>query len=524
MDALLHNVGITARVALFTYAAYLAGALILRRLRIVGDDRFFFRTYACLAGFAAFGWAGMVLAALGIFTASALWLVLASVALIGRRDIARHLEVAAAWVKSRERKGRVRRFFAEHGFLKGVILAWLLLNLLIVFVPITGHDTLDYHLPIIQSIVAEGRLTFDPSIPSYPHLPVMGEILYAIPMALFGNNTEPFTFQLFQYLALPFMLLIVYDLLRGALRERFLGFASLLGILAIMDFEREVLHGGYVDVYAFLFGMGSFFLILKRGSQGELRKPELYLSALLLGASIGVKYTGFFFGAANALFFCIYFMRRKEFVDFFRNALWYGGIAAIVGGYWYLKNAIIFGNPVYPMFSDAQATANVGFFLFDRTFLNFLMFPFVRYGQWFVQEVETSSRLVVLGYFILAYLLIAFFLVRREKIGTLAISLFVFIELYLVFLFFSSHQYRFLIPGTIALPPLLALLADRFYERARRLWSERVFQRLMRFSLVLVHIATLFLLIANIHYFEVKFRYLTGYYDQEEYILEIGGQ
>ncbi|MEK7554998.1 MAG: hypothetical protein AAB518_03380, partial [Patescibacteria group bacterium] len=113
--------------------------------------------------------------------------------------------------------------------------------------------------------------------------------------------------------------------------------------------------------------------------------------------------------------------------------------------------------------------------------------------------------------------------VRRKGIGTFATGLIVFLAVYLGFLFMTSHQYRFLIPATLVLPPILALLFDRILDwigEARATF----YRRTIGFLVILANVAVFLFFIANIHYFEVKFRYVTGYYNQAEYILEIGGQ
>ncbi|MEK7527050.1 MAG: hypothetical protein AAB537_01375, partial [Patescibacteria group bacterium] len=167
---MIHNLQIFLEALLFIYLARLTGALII-------NFRF---DYSIIGGLGTLGLIGLALAAFGIFTAPAIWLVFIAIALLARKIIAADL----ATIKKIE----IKKVFAGTTFLKIIIVVWLLANLLIVFVPLTGHDTLDYHLPIIQDLVSSERLTFNQEISAYVYLPILGEIIYALPTAAFGET------------------------------------------------------------------------------------------------------------------------------------------------------------------------------------------------------------------------------------------------------------------------------------------------------------------------------------------------
>lgn len=478
-----HNLGIFSAALLFIYFSRLGGSFFSRH-----------PVYSILAGYGVFGLAGLFLGLSGLFQPLYLWVFAAVLLILSRKQIASDI----GFIKNFS----LRPLFQDNLFLKVLLGLWLLTNFLIVFVPITGHDTLSYHLPIIRDLIQTGRLTFTSEIQQYDFLPVLGEIFYAVPLALFGNTSDPYIFQLLQYSVLILFLILIHNFLKDKIQNKFLIWAALLMILSIMDFQREILHGGYVDVLAYLFGIASTLLIIQQG--------PFYLSALFLGFSLSVKYLALFFGAMNGLF--MLFSRVK-----LKTVLYYGLIVLVIAGFWYGKNLIIYGNPIYPMFSKPEFSEAVGWFLTDRTFANFLVFPFVRYGQWFVQAVETSSRLIALLYFAALYLLVLFFIFLRKQFTRPEVLLFLFIEIYLLFLFFTSHQYRFLLPAVIMLPPLLALLGDKLLGVINR----PIFTKLSKLALAL---AVFLVFLGNFHYFHVKYFYLLGQYTREEYILEIGGQ
>ena len=102
--------------------------------------------------------------------------------------------------------------------------------------------------------------------------------------------------------------------------------------------------------------------------------------------------------------------------------------------------------------------------------------------------------------------------------------LFAFVELYLAFLFISSHQYRFLLPAEIMLTPLLVIMFDNFLDYLKAKLGERTHEILFNLSRKVAVLAFLFIFLGNLHYFEVKFRYIAGLYTEKEYIIVIGGQ
>ncbi|MBI4992213.1 MAG: hypothetical protein HZB99_03275 [Candidatus Harrisonbacteria bacterium] len=518
-----HNFIILIESLVYIYASFLAGSFLLRKMGLDLNSRLKQAAYSVMSGYAIFGLWGLVLAASGLFEPMYLRMFLVLAVLGSAGTIAKQgMEIWKADY-SKERITRFLKTIADSSLiLKLLIALWIAANFAIVLVPITGHDTLHYHLPIMANLISEGRMNFDTALPSR-FLPIFGEIIYAVPMAIFSNLTEPFVFQVMQYSFLILFAILIYEFLKPRISNQFLGLAAVLLLFSIMDFQREIMHGGYIDVLAFLFGSASTLLLIENCCEVNMRPREVMLSALMLGVALGVKYLALVFAAINFLFLLVMFWRQK--VNYGVIARWlagYGLIIFAVSGFWYLKNAIFFGSPIYPMFSNKLFTSQVNVFLLDRTVLNFFWFPFYRYGQWFVQDVETSSRLVVLGYFIAAYLLFAIFFFSK-KLRCAETLLFVFVQLYLLFLFFMSHQYRFLLPSNIMLVPLLILFIDQVYQFLKTKLFENPYSIFVRASFWAMSIGFALLFLANTHYLYAKFSYATGVYDQDEYRSEIGG-
>lgn len=545
----LHNASILLAAFAFFYLAFLLGDLALRAFRPDDPGSAIRRTgHRILIGYGLLGLIGLAVALAGFFTAPVLRSVAILIVALSLPAIRRHLGFFRS-IFTREHVARWGRAAAGHRFLAGITILWLVLNLAIVFVPVTGWDALDYHLPIITDLIRERRITFSPDIPRYADLPVLGEIAYAVPMVMFGNTpapdtpsvfppglplrsripilngaAAPFVFQAEQYGALLLFLLLAYDFLRRRVQNGLFVFAPLLVILGMFDLEREVMHGGYVDVVMFLFGLASSLVLIDAVIDRRLSRRDVVISAALAGFALAIKYLAFFFLAINAVLFLVALWRMQSgFTGFARRAALYLMIVAAIAGFWYGKNIVWFGNPVYPMFSDRQFESAVGTFVVPRTVGNFFTFPFVVFGQRFVNPDETSSRLVVFGCFLLLYVLAAFVIFVR-RLGLPAALLLLFVFVYLLFSFVITHQIRFLLPALMALPLALAFLADDLAAYIGARWGARAKGNFLRLAHVAVVFLAVILILGNIHYFALRFNYATGILTREQYIGEIGWQ
>ncbi len=545
----LHNFFILLSAIAFCYLSFLLGDLAFRLFRL-GDFGSAIRRagYRILVGYGLLGLIGLAAALAGFFTAPFLRSVAVLIVVLSLPAIRQHVGFFRGAL-ARGRMAQWGRAAAGHRFLAGVIVLWLALNLFIVFVPITGWDALDYHLPIITDLIRERRITFSPDIPRYADLPVLAEITYAVPMVIFGNTlgpdtpsvfppdmplrsripilngaAAPFIFQVMQYGALLLFLLLAYDFLRRRIQNGLFVFMALLLILGMFDLEREVMHGGYVDVVMFLFGLASTLCLIDAAIDRRIGRREVVISAALVGFALAMKYLALFFLAMNAVFFLIALWRMQGgFAGLARRAALYLMIATAIAGFWYGKNLLWSGNPVYPMFSDRQFESAVGTFVVPRTAENFFTFPFIVFGQRFVNADETSSRLVVFGCYLLLLVLTALaFLLRRLGLPSRLLLLFTFA--YLLFSFVMTHQIRFLLPVLMVMPLALAFLADDLTAYVGERGGAGVKRNFLRLTHSAIALVAVVLILGNIHYFALRFNYATGILTRDQYIGEIGWQ
>lgn len=515
------NLLVLLESALFIYVAYAAGEAILRFCGFHPATKIKRAVYPVLIGYAVFANAGLILALAGLFNPAALRITFFAALLFSARTILSHIRVFARLNFARQNLGGP---FAEYPFWKGLIALWLFINLFIVFVPITGWDARDYHLPIINDIIAKGRADFTTAIPSYHYLPVLAEIFYAVPIAVFGEAGAPYVFQFLMYSVLPLLAALVYDFLRDRLADRRLALAAPLLILSLFDFQREIMHAGYIDVLVFVFAVASTLLLIEAAAERRIRAGELVLSAVFLGVALSMKYLALFSLATNGILLVVFSWRSRYGIGWLvRRGSVYVLILAAIAGYWYVRNAVWFANPVYPMFSSSEFTGAVENLIAERTPLNFLAFPFARFGRWFFDPDETSSRLVPLAYFGALYVLLPLALALRRRLRAAEVFLLLAVGLWLFFSFLTSHQIRFLLPAVLLLVPLLVLLTDGILEaiRERRVRVGSALRRLTAGVLGVLFIATF---LGNFHYFQIRFLYAFGIYTEEQYIGSIGSQ
>lgn len=106
---------------------------------------------------------------------------------------------------------------------------------------------------------------------------------------------------------------------------------------------------GYVDVPAYSYL--AIALVSAVDFLNNRKENFLVLSALFWAMNLGTKYTGVSaFVSFVFVFLTILTVKRKEYLKIFRKKLLVklGFIFLLFGGYWYVKNFVVFGNPIYP--------------------------------------------------------------------------------------------------------------------------------------------------------------------------------
>jgi hypothetical protein len=316
--------------------------------------------------------------------------------------------------------------------------------------PPTGYDELAYHLPEAQQVAREHTLHLTTGAfyggehPLFGNLPKLAEVLYAEGVAFGGVELA----RSLHLLVLGAFLLLA----AGVVRELLGAGAAGLGVLLVLLHDELLVNAssGYVDAASASFEAGAVLvaaLWLERGGRERLAHV-----ALLAGFALGVKYSAAF----TALFLAVtlaVFARRWWST---RAGIALGGLAVAAGGFWYLKNLVRLGNPLYPFYLGHEGigesehrslVADVKGFRWDRTPADFLRFPSRRW-----QLVDALPT------FAAVYLTPVAALVPRARRALALLTVYA-IGYAAWWYFVSSHQTRFLLAAIVVSLLLLAATA-----------------------------------------------------------------
>ena len=153
--------------------------------------------------------------------------------------------------------------------------------------------------------------------------------------------------------------LTIFAILATAMLFAFSSFKRLFGRLSAYFFifaffslpQALVLTAtvGFVDVAAYSFMLIGLVLLIEFFLNSS--SPTLYLSSIFWGLALGTKYTSLSaFAAILPAALLLIFSKIK-----LRNFAVLLLLLTVFGGYWYIKNWVAYGNPLYPMFGGQTA-------------------------------------------------------------------------------------------------------------------------------------------------------------------------
>ncbi|AKM83703.1 MAG: Uncharacterized protein UR17_C0001G0938 [Candidatus Woesebacteria bacterium GW2011_GWF1_31_35] len=138
------------------------------------------------------------------------------------------------------------------------------------------------------------------------------------------------------------------------LRKRLNLFTGIFFVLLFFSLPQDIVFTstvGFVDISAYaLFILGLIFSslnVLEKKNKFEI----LILATIFLAMSLGTKYTIItaFIPIVLALLIFNFSIIKKLFTKkYIKNIVYLTLIFLMFGGYWYIKNIIIYGNPIYP--------------------------------------------------------------------------------------------------------------------------------------------------------------------------------
>jgi hypothetical protein len=229
-------------------------------------------------------------------------------------------------------------------FLCGVLL--LLIPLVGVLTPSTSldWDSIAYHLAVPKLWIQQGHAG-SISFIHHSNFPGAVDSWFTVGELLGGQTAaKTFTWWFTVYGAIAIF---------GFIKDRFNPTSAWLCTIAFASIPMVMWESGtaYIDVANGLFaGFGFVFAaqyIEKR------QKSDLILAAIMLSFAAGSKYTGL-----QAIFIAslvvLLLINKSDKL----GAVKMGGLAAALSSFWYIKNWVLVGNPVYPFFYSVLGGKN----------------------------------------------------------------------------------------------------------------------------------------------------------------------
>lgn len=345
-----------------------------------------------------------------------------------------------------------------------IIAALFLFSLAGSLAPPSDYDSLSYHLANPKLDLEIGEIYGQTGRFTQFLFPQLMEHQYRLALALVGDSAAQMTHALFGLAAALGSLALALRLGSGLV-------TALIAAIMFMLLRNVVWEAAtcYVDLaLAFYFLLASIALIHWR------EKPTLALAILIgvaTGSAIMVKYLGFAFAISIALIF-IYSVPRYRTATI-AGALVAGTIALLIISPHLLRNWLLLGNPIFPLFEPLFAPHRIdalagitGVYSRGSIPISLLMAPwdiFINTSRFFDGHQIGAPYLLVLAPF--------GFLVRGPHRAIIAILL----GSYFILWFFSlSQQVRFLIPAFGLMASVAALGLEKIWRAAGSVRPARV--------------------------------------------------
>jgi 4-amino-4-deoxy-L-arabinose transferase-like glycosyltransferase len=316
------------------FNGYSVGTRILRWAGLISLESIDLLLLGCGTGLGALGLLGLLFSAAQLARAPILFFFVMSstVFFILRRDLERLQgnlrDLLATWNLS---------FSQFNLFSKVVIvLPFLFSFLLTVVPPFEAFDALLYHLAQPAQILQDGGLRAIDITPFW--FPSLTEETYLWALALGSERAA-------QMIHLAWGALSVLLLWRWAFKVWGIEIARrTLLLLAGLPSLPMLASWAYADMALVFYATALLYaLTLYRSTKLQ---PWLWTAAVLAGLAMGVKYTSFTVPLTGGLL--ILFWGRREFQRAIRHAAQFSTLAMVTAAPWYIRNAVIMENPIYP--------------------------------------------------------------------------------------------------------------------------------------------------------------------------------
>lgn len=233
-----------------------------------------------------------------------------------------------------------RSAFDGHAIVLAVLVflayAWILAAAY--YLPPRGIDDIGYHLPAVFEYTRSHEIRLLPlTIPPFAY-PENAELLFLWPVLFTHDKT------MVDAANIPFVLLsvlTVYAMARhfSVAKNNALFVALLYALCPVVLMQAGV---NYVDIIVSVFLLLSIYFSLRYSEHH--RTLDITLAGLSIGLMCGMKYTAPFLALPVQILILPALRKGK-----WRHTALYVSIIVLAGGWWYLRNWFLLGNPLYPM-------------------------------------------------------------------------------------------------------------------------------------------------------------------------------
>ncbi len=222
-------------------------------------------------------------------------------------------------------------------------IAGLFVCLLLTLTPETGKDALIYHLAVPKLFLKHGGFYFIPGN-IFSNYPLLNEMLFTVGLFARGEIVA----KGMHFIALLCAMLGIFQFSRLKTIGNSYPWLSMLIFLSIPSVFLTA-PMAYIDLFFAYYAIGALYTYLQWVNQNK--RAWLILCGLFSGLALASKYNGLFLPFLGCLgILWVSHNKREHGREALRNIFLYAAVTIAAGSPFYIKNAILSGNPLYPFF------------------------------------------------------------------------------------------------------------------------------------------------------------------------------
>ena len=463
--------------------------------------------FSVAIGFGALGYTVFFLAATQMLHPVSLWIIIIVYAVLAGRGWMTLIKANTPWSSSYS-ENRFKASVLDH-WAGLILLSAVIVGTIFVFTPSSSNDALSYHLTVPREYLSHHGFFYIPGN-LFSNYPLLGEMVYLLSLFLSGDVTAK---------GIHFLMTLLVLVSMNQFSRTYFSDESPRYIPALIFFTLPsvfiIAHSAYTDLFL------TFYMFIAVWAYANwYRRSEtgwLILCGLLTGLAAGTKYAGLYLPFLGGFGICLAArLRRSSAQNASRNLLYYTVAFLVAGSPFYIKNAILTGNPIYPFFYSIfggkgwDATLGRYYDLFlnslgmGRSLIDYLLLPWNLSFQAKLNSPQFDGIIGPIFIFTLPFVLGIRKIPQGFKIGLMFSGL--------MFLFWASsaQQIRYLIP----IFPFLSLITGYVlyhYQRKKIVYAILVGMVGICIGINGFHITK--------HYLKIRpERYVFGYEDKHVFL------